>query len=1502
VVSRIGARYSVARGYRVDYLLDAVAKEDGIEADGGERPGIWTGRGCPALGLPPGGEIEPGIMRRLYSRLLDPRDPAFFDDDTPDPGKKHLGTPPRAYKTIQQHYAELTGKEPNATPERLEELEIEARRKHRTPVNFFDYTFSVDKSTSLLHAALESAALQAEKTGNTQDADRYRTLVELTENAIMDANQAALEYMQDEAGYSRAGHHGALPKDADGRPIADHPTGKFVDAHRWIIGSFFQRTNRNGDPQLHVHNPLLNRVECGDGTWRTLDSRALYRIRAAASAIGGRVLDERMSQVMDVVYEQRPDLRGRELRGFPGKVLDLYSSRRAVVTKGVAELAAAYESKHGRPPHARALWAMAQFVTLDSRKAKPNAVYGPNRTEMLEAWEQQMREAELGALADIPARVIGTRSMSMKGIAALADDAITEILQASIADLQSRRETWNRTHLLASIDAHLPGWLGGLDSAAVRRTLEDLTSQALDGDYGIVSLEAPDAIPFPERLLRPDGRSVYSPRHRDTYTTRGHLEAETALVGAAGPPHPGTSRNDGWQTAPPQAGQGRQEPRQAPSVTPETAAEALGISIRELAALPGRIRPGDPGPAPADDPERSYGGLRPDQAGAVAGIMTSGRHVDVLIGPAGSGKSRTMGQLAALWETRSHARVVGVTAAENAARVLAGEGVPTAYNISRFLRLAAENPGLLHPGDLLIVDEASMVPTSDLTALHSVVRAAGAKMVLVGDPQQLPAVGAGGMLGTITRRHGRYQLTQVQRMQAEWERAASLRLRDGDTSVLSEYDKHGRLAQGTAEEMTGAAYRAWLADHLSGLDSLLITPTNELAADLSARARSDLADLGKVDQHAPVRLSDGNRAGRGDIIQARTNDRRIRDREGRWVANRDILQIEDIVPGGRHGGAPSGVRARLQLEPDPGTGAPRWSEPFTIPAAYLRESAVLGYAGTAHSVQGRDADTAHSIIPEAMTRSYAYVSLSRARTANYAYIPTENAEPPRARRGLADEPPRRARAADLNPEPRPAPALEQARAESGAAANEDPPGPWAPEADRFTVMAGVLNNAGTSRTALDVQADETARAAHMAHLGPIWVQETAEASATRCDAILSRILTPAQYQRYQGKDARTTLARLVRACELAGRDPEQLLARAVALYDLDNDPNRGRADDIAKTLHWRIKTVILQDRDPEPRTGQSFTERTPRTGDPGYDQWLRTLAGRLDQRARELGEHAASRPPQWALDRLGPVPAEPEASADWTRRAAHVAAYREQYSWTDPARPAGPEPEGNDPETHLAWRTATDALGTDPARAELEAADDKTLYARRARWERELQWSPPHVARELRTTALALRENETAAALARARSETTAGAYDQIVSSLRGRVALLTEIDQQRARWHEETTGTREAAENATAELERRQNRQLPTYRDPHQPPEDPGHQDPPGDDAQRPETRSRRDMTADDINRAAEQAALARQIIDARQQRRAEDRARRSKGPRPSWPHHPSRRPPGPRRDGPER
>jgi hypothetical protein len=236
--------------------------------------------------------------------------------------------------------------------------------------------------------------------------------------------------------------------------------------------------------------------------------------------------------------------------------------------------------------------------------------------------------------------------------------------------------------------------------------------------------------------------------------------------------------------------------------------------------------------------------LAVDQRAAVLGVLGSGRCADVVIGPAGTGKSRTLAALSSTWESLIGGRVLGLATSEAATQVLRGEGIP-ALNTTVFLRQATPDPdGPLRyrvaPGDLVIVDEAGMSATAELDQISQLVTAAGGKLLFTGDTEQLTSVGAGGMLALLVADNGGFELTEVHRFNSEWERVASVRLRAGDPAVLDVYEDHARITGGSAEEMSAAAMRAWLADEIAGKESVLIVRTNAQAAELAGQLRAEL--------------------------------------------------------------------------------------------------------------------------------------------------------------------------------------------------------------------------------------------------------------------------------------------------------------------------------------------------------------------------------------------------------------------------------------------------------------------------------------------------------------------------------------------------------------------------------------------------------------------------------------------------------------------------------------
>ncbi|HEY0997992.1 MAG TPA: AAA family ATPase, partial [Streptosporangiaceae bacterium] len=287
-------------------------------------------------------------------------------------------------------------------------------------------------------------------------------------------------------------------------------------------------------------------------------------------------------------------------------------------------------------------------------------------------------------------------------------------------------------------------------------------------------------------------------------------------------------------------------------------------------------------------------GLTGEQEAAAVRLLTATTAVSILTAPAGAGKTRTVGAYASAWITLTGRRVIGITTAENAARQMAAEGLAEVCNSAAFLGKTAGSDQLRYPvqisaGDVLVLDESSMISTADLALIMDYADRAGALVVPTGDASQLGPVEAGGMFPALIRELGAAELSEVMRFRAEWERDASIRLRIGDFSTVASYDRRGRIRAGDREAAYARAAGAWLADHLQGKDALVVAGSNEEAAELARRVQAQLVTMGTVVQpRAP--LADGNRAGTGGLIRARLNT--TIDAGGQRLTNRDVLRIE----------------------------------------------------------------------------------------------------------------------------------------------------------------------------------------------------------------------------------------------------------------------------------------------------------------------------------------------------------------------------------------------------------------------------------------------------------------------------------------------------------------------------------------------------------------------------------------------------------------------------------
>ena len=423
--------------------------------------------------------------------------------------------------------------------------------------------------------------------------------------------------------------------------------------------------------------------------------------------------------------------------------------------------------------------------------------------------------------------------------------------------------------------------------------------------------------------------------------------------------------------------------------------------------------------------------LSPDQADAVAQVCTDGRAVQVLVGPAGTGKTTTLKVIARLWgrdprNAVGHPAVIGLAPSATAAARLsealripcettakwlhettgpAGQEraalladlatprpAPHAHEERRaravaWQRLNADaDRWRLHPGQLLIVDEASLAGTLDLDAIVTQARTAGAGVLLVGDQHQLSAVQAGGAFGLLARRTRTAELSGLWRFQHRWEADSTRLLRHGDPDALDTYAARGRILDGDHDTILEAALAAWRADTDTGLESLLIAADTGTVRELNARIRLDNITTGRATATG-AELRDGTTAGVGDRITTRRNDRAQRLPDGGHVRNGGTFTVTAVHLDGSLDAAPVRAGGNAQGAGGEGASLDLVSGSVRLPAEYVAEHVELGYAITAHRAQSATVDTAHVITGPGMTREHLYVAMTRGRGANHAYVP-----------------------------------------------------------------------------------------------------------------------------------------------------------------------------------------------------------------------------------------------------------------------------------------------------------------------------------------------------------------------------------------------------------------------------------------------------------------------------------------------------------------------------------
>ena len=977
-------------------------------------------------------------------------------------------------------------------------------------------------------------------------------------------------------GVIEAAHHAAVAdvvgfmerEVASTRMGASDGTGAVVqaDVTGLVATAFGHFDSRAGDPHLHTHVVIANKVRTVvDGEWRSLDGRPLHAAVVALSELHEGLVMDRVTRELGVGWESRAQGRDRNpswaIETVPADLEALFSSRSRDIDGATDLLVSGYVAVRGHRPSKATLMKLRAEATLSTRPEKQVR----SLSDLTAGWRARAGEAlGLDAVEWVSAVLARRQGGVRVRVGDVPPAVVEEWGRRVVAVVGEQRSTWRHWNLVAEAARQTMGWR--FATAADREAVTAGIVEAAEASS--VMLTPPEVASSPTRFRRPDGTSRFRPRYSTVYSSEALLAAEARLLEA-----------------------GRDE---------------IGPRVPEVVVR--------------QHTRRSVLGRRPgaDQAAAVEQIATSGRVLDVLVGPAGAGKTTAMRTLRTAWEAAHGAgSVIGLAPSAAAAEVLADDlGIGT-ENTAKWLHDQHADTGApLKLGQLMIVDEASLAGTTTLDRITALVKGAGAKLLLVGDQAQLQAVDAGGAFGLLAADRGDPpELTDVRRFVSGWEKAASLQLRNGDAAVLDVYAEHDRIRGGDLDAVTGRALAAWRADLAAGRTSVLIADTSDTVRDLNARARAARILDGSVHPDSAVPLHDGAEVSTGDVVISRRNDRRLLAGR-RWVRNGDRWLV---LSTGRDGSLT--VRRADR----------RWGSRVRLPVEYVAADVELGYAVTTHRAQGSTVDTGHAVIAVGGTREAAYVAMTRGRLANTAYVATD---PP----------------ADDHITASPA------------------PGQRDPAVAALAVLTGVLGRVSAEVSAHETMRQQQDAAASIRVLAAEYDTIATAAQHDRWVALIrASCLTAGQADAAVASEAFGPLAHTLRLIEAHRHDVARFLDRVITARTLE------AADDVAAVLDARLLRLAAHLGPRARAMPRLIVGLVPQAAGPMPADMAGALRERselMEARARTLAADAVAVHAPWVRE-LGPRPADAAAAVVWERQVQTVAAYRDRYAITGDASISG---------------------------------------------------------------------------------------------------------------------------------------------------------------------------------------------------------------------------------------
>ena len=646
--------HKLTAGSGYDYLTRQVAVQDSTEkghaslasyyTERGESPGVWVGSGLASIdGLNAGDVVTAEQMLALFGSghhpLAEERRAELPDDATGEQVRAvtRLGTPFKVYtgdvsefrievarrledlnvaagrqrstaipadvrarvrtEVAREFFEREYGREP-ADARELAGTVAKLSRPKTTAVAGFDLTFSPVKSVSALWAIADPSTAAK---------------VELAhQRAVKDA----LTFIETHALFTRLGTNGV----------------RQVDVSGLVAAAFTHRDSRAGDPDLHTHVAVANKVQTLDGRWLAVDGRVLYKAKVTASETYNTALERHLIEGLGVRFAERanPDPRKRcvrEIVGVDPALNQRWSTRRVAIVARRGEVAGHFQQDHGRPPTPVEMIQLAQRATLETRdpKHEPRTL-----AEQRTAWHRQAVEVLGSEHVDlVVAAALSPTTPSLSTV----DNAWVSATSVRVLDeVEQRRSTWQVWHVRAEALRQIR--TADVPAAHVATVVDLIVDEVLNTKSVLLASDA-DPIIEPAVLRRQDEASVYQVAGSDMFTSERILAAEARIVAAAG-------EQDG---------------------------RAVAAGIVDLALL---------------ESTTNGIGLNLGQASLVRELATSGARVQLAIAAAGTGKTTAMAVLASAWE-ESGGTVIGLAPSAAAAAALAEQTGTTTDTLAKLI-------------------------------------------------------------------------------------------------------------------------------------------------------------------------------------------------------------------------------------------------------------------------------------------------------------------------------------------------------------------------------------------------------------------------------------------------------------------------------------------------------------------------------------------------------------------------------------------------------------------------------------------------------------------------------------------------------------------------------------------------------------------------------------------------------------------------------------------------